>query len=111
MEVNKIIKGFKSKKSSLNSVHSFASKHTADIISPTLPSMINESVKEEIFPQCLKMARVIPIYKSGKKLLVENYRPISTLPFMSQIIEKLIHSRLYSYLMQYNILYENQLGF
>ena len=88
MEANEIIKGFKSKKSSLNSVPSFAFKHITDIISPTLASMINESVKEGIFPQCLKMARVIPIYKSGKKILGENYTPISTLPFNSKIIEK-----------------------
>ena len=92
MEVNKIIEGFKSKKSSLNTVPSFAFKHIADIISPTLASMINESVKEGIFPQCIKMARVIPIYRSGKKILVENYRLISTLPFMGKVIEKLINS-------------------
>ena len=47
MEVNKTIKGFKSKKSSLNSILSFAFKHIADIISPTLASKINESVKKE----------------------------------------------------------------
>ena len=66
-EINQLIKGFKSNKSSLNSIPIFAHKHIADIISPTIASLINESVKEGIFPQCLKTARVIPIYKSGEK--------------------------------------------
>ena len=44
-------------------------------------------------------------------MLVENHRPFSTLPSLSKKIERLIHSRLYSYILKYNILYENQLGF
>ena len=55
----------------MNSIPRFAYTHIADIISPTIAFLINESVKEGVFSQCLKITRVIPIYKSDKKILVE----------------------------------------
>ena len=52
-----------------------------------------------------------PLYKKGDKCLPDNYRPISLLSVFDKIIEKLMHSRLYNYLLKYNILYEYQFGF
>ena len=56
---------------------------------------VYESVHNGSFPSCLKLARVIPIHKSGSKTDVKNFRPISTLPLIDKIFEGLIDSRLY----------------
>ena len=50
------------------------------------------------YPDQLKIAKVIPIFKKGDKLLVSNYRPISLLSNINKIFEKLVYSRLYSFL-------------
>ena len=110
-EINKIINSFKSKPSHINTVPSFAFKHISSILSPILTTLINESVTAGVFPDCLKIARVIPIYKSGKKNYVKNYRPISTLPFLSKIIERLMHSRVVSFFSKFNLFYGDQFGF
>ena len=57
---------------------------------------MNESLKSGTFPQVLKAARVVPIYKSGKKSIREIYRPISILSVLSKIFERVVHERLYN---------------
>ena len=64
-----------------------------------------------IFPDELKIARVIPLYKSGDKSDITNYRPISLLPVLSKIFEKLIHSRLTKFFDDNNVIYNKQFGF
>ena len=54
---------------------------------------------------------MIPIYKGGNRLKVENYRPISTLPIQSKILEKIIHQRLLKYLTDNQILTDKQGGY
>ena len=63
------------------------------------------------FPLRLKTARVILIFKTGSKLELKNYRPISTLPFIGKLFERLIHSRLYKFFDRYNIFFEDEYGF
>ena len=59
----------------------------------------------------MKIAKVYPLFKSGDRSLVINYRPISILPAFSKIIEKLVYKRLMSYMCDHNILYQYQFGF
>lgn len=73
--------------------------------------MINKSFTLGIFPKCLKIARVVPLYKGGCRSLPENYRPISILPIFSKVFEKIVHKRLYDYLEKKNILSESQFGY
>ena len=110
-EVKNVIISCKSKKSRLNEIPIYAFKYIVDIITPVLASLFNESVTNGIFPACLKVARVVPIHKSGSKTEIKNYRPISTLPFIGKLFERLIHSRLYSFFEKYEVFYENQYGF
>ena len=63
------------------------------------------------FPDELKCARVIPLFKSGNINLMSNYRPISILPTISKIFEKLIHVRIYQFLDENQVLYSYQFGF
>ena len=58
-----------------------------------------------VFPDCLKIAKVVPIYNKDDRSVVSNYRPISLLSIFSKLIEKLMHKRLYSFLMSNKILY------
>ena len=56
--------------------------------------LCNLSLSEGIFPDELKIARVIPIYKSGDAMKFGNYRPVSVLPVISKIFEKLMYTRM-----------------
>ena len=69
------------------------------------------SIKQGVFPEKMKMAKVIPIFKKGSKLNVENYRPISLLPVFSKILERLVHNRLSDFLDECNVFYDRQFGF
>ena len=59
----------------------------------------------------MKIAEILPLFKSGARSVVGNYRPISLLPIFSKIFEKIIHKKLYAYLNDSNILYKKQFGF
>ena len=86
-------------------------KISHDIIAPALCYIFNLSIKKGEYPDLLKIAKVLPIFKNGSKSLVTNYRPISVLSCINKIFEKLIAKRIYSFLEKYNILYEFQYGF
>ena len=73
--------------------------------------LINRSFLEGIFPKELKLARVIPIFKSGDKSLITNYRPISVLSFFSKIFEKIMYNNLYAFVEDFDIIYAHQYGF
>ena len=64
-----------------------------------------------IFPDALKIAAVTPVYKSDDKSKVTNYGPISVLPCLSKILEKLIKVRLVSFFEKHFVLYRHQYNF
>ena len=64
-----------------------------------------------MFPSDLKLAKCIPIHKGDDPLNPSNYRPISILNFTSKIFEKLLHTRLITYLDKNKLLYKNQYGY
>ena len=86
-------------------------KIAAPIIVSHLVNIINKSFELGIYPNSLKLAKVIPIFKAGNKTEVNNYRPISLLPTLSKIIEKLMHIRLFSFLETHKVIYNSQFGF
>jgi retron-type reverse transcriptase len=69
------------------------------------------SVESGIYPDKLKHAKVIPIFKNDRETDPSNYRPISLLSIFNRIFEKVMYERLKKFLEKYNILYENQYGF
>ena len=73
--------------------------------------MYNCCIIQGIFPTCLKVAEVIPVFKSGSKTSTSNYRPISLLTSFSKIYEKLMHKRIVNFMEANNSLYEMQYGF
>ena len=90
----------------------FIYKIIAPLIAPTVSLLFNNSLSEGIFPECFKTAKIIPIFKSRNSNSTANYyRPISILPFLSKMIEKLMWARLDSYLKSNKILCTNRFGF
>ena len=67
------------------------------IVSP-LTTIFNESLTMGIFPDVMKLADVVPLYKAKEKFLETNYRPISLLTTMSKILEKVVYNRVYTFL-------------
>ena len=80
-------------------------------LSPILAYLNNQSFLEGIFPDHLKIAKVIPVYKYDDSKCLSNYRPISVLTAFSEISEKLVCARLNKYLMNNSILHDSQYGF
>ena len=76
-----------------------------------MSNIINLSFVTGLFPDLCKLAKVIPIYKGEDELLCENYRPISLLPIFSKIFEKVIYTRMYTFLSDNNLIYSKQFGF
>ena len=72
-------------------------KLAAPIIVLPLCKIINKSFSEGVFPEAIKIAKIIPTLKAGDPLDVNNHRPISLLSIFSKIIEKLVHHRLNSF--------------
>ena len=64
-----------------------------------------------VFPSVLKTAKVVPVFKKDSKLNYSNYRPISLLSNIEKILEKLMYTRLYTFLDYNNIIYDLQFGF
>ena len=110
-EVTNVIKMLKRKSPGYDDI-------TADIIKRTYPAflkalthIINLSFLQGVFPQEIKTAKVIPIYKGGDCTLMNNYRPVSVLSVFSKILEQIMNKRLQDFIKLHNILYKYQFGF
>ena len=77
----------------------------------SLAYIFNTSLERNKFPDDWKTARVTTIFKNGKKSDKSNYCPISVLPVISRLFEKLVSNQLYQYLDHYGLLSPNQSGF
>ena len=80
------------------------------IVKP-LAHICNTSLMNGIFPDRMKIARVIPLFKNGDVKELSNYRPVSILPQFSKILEKVFHNRLMSFINDKQILNNSQFGF
>ena len=73
--------------------------------------IFNQSLSEGIFPNLMKMAAILPLYKGKESDKVINYRPISLLLTTSKILEKIVYNRLINFITKHDILYDSQYGF
>ena len=80
-------------------------------VSKSLTIIINQMITTGIFPDAFKVSKVIPILKKGDCSLMSNYRPISLLPTISKIFERVIHDQMYEYFNNFNLLAVQQYGF
>ena len=86
-------------------------KKTILLFVDPLCNIFNSSLQNGVFPHKFKLAKIAPIFKKGDKHSLNNYRPISVLSTFSKIFEKLIYTRLMSFLCKRKILYDRQYGF
>jgi len=86
-------------------------KISKNLIAKSLSDICNKSFNDGIFPDANKIAKIIPIHKKGSKNDTNNYRPISLLSILSKIMEKVISTRLISFMSSNGVICPNQYGF
>lgn len=111
-ELHKTIHSLKNKKScGYDNIPTSVIKFISEAIAGPLMFLINLSLSQGKFPARLKKAHIKPIHKKDDKLDVNNYRPISLLVTLSKIFEKIMISRLRSFLVSNSVLAREQFGF
>jgi len=110
-DVSNIICKMKCKSNNIHCVPTYILKILVDLLSPVIADLFNMSVDFGEFPDVLKLARVVPVYKSGDPELPSNYRPISILSDYSKIFERLMHRQLIAFIKSNSILSPSQFGF
>ena len=111
-EISKEIFSLKDGKSpGLDEITSKILKSICHVIVPMLSHIFNLVLTTGVYPDALKVAKVIPIFKKGNRNYPENYRPISLLPSINKLLEKTIEKRLRIFLKDNNTLFDYQFGF
>lgn len=110
-EVESVIRLLKAKGPGIDGIHGAHIKFACNLISATLSHIFNLVFQTGVFPNQLKLAKVVPVFKKGDHRSIENYRPISILSFLDKVLEKLIELRLSRYLTKFEILTSCQFGF
>ena len=111
-EINNIIDSFKdSKATRYADAETKFIKTSESIISPFFCKVTNDCFSKGVYPNCLKIAEVIPIFKKGDCRKASNYHPISILSQFDKVLEKLIYSRIINFIEKNDLLGENQFGF
>ncbi|CAH2245090.1 jg15928 [Pararge aegeria aegeria] len=86
-------------------------KSLIDIVAPDLALIFNNCIDCGVFPDLMKLSKIVPLFKSGSTSDPTNFRPVSVLPTFSKIFEKLILNQLLYHFHKYNLLHIKQFGF
>ena len=108
-EISYIILNLKNKPCNIDAIPNKIFKSIHNIIAPPLTKIINNSFQSGIFPDSLKIARVVPVFKGGDDDDVNNYRPISILPTLSKILDR--EYRVEYFLESNRMFHHSQFGF
>ena len=110
-----VVKEFKilniSKSTGLDGIPARFIKDAAEVIKGPITYIVNLSLRSGIFPNEMKLAKVIPLHKKKSRLDAGNYRPVSILSVVSKVLEKTVFLQLNSYLVENNFFYQFQSGF
>ncbi|CAB4037987.1 Hypothetical predicted protein, partial [Paramuricea clavata] len=86
-------------------------KDSSSIIASGLTKIINASFVSQTFPDVWKKGKIIPFFKSNDPTSPNNYRPITILPIVSKIMERIVHRQVYEYLQEHDLITSEQFGF
>ena len=101
----------KSKATGLDKISCRLLRECPDLIAESLSLIFNRSIITGIFPNEWKCAKVVPVYKQGKLNCVDNYRPISIIPVVAKVFERIIYDQVFLYKTEMKILTNCQSGF
>lgn len=101
----------KSKAVGLDKISSRLIRECADLICKPLCYIFNQSLNVGVFPDDWKCARVTPLFKQGERDDLNNYRPISVIPVIAKVFERIVYNQLYAYLTKHNVICKCQSGF
>jgi len=111
-EIKKLIENLKPKTSTgLDGISNKLLQLIKDEITKPLTLIANQTLTTGIFCDKLKLAKVIPVYKKNEDYIFDNYRPISLLPSISKVIERIIHNQLHAHFNSLNLYFNSQYGF
>ena len=111
-EILELILGLNAKKAcGFDEINNKIIKRSSSTVAPFLETLFNAVMKQGVYPDCFKTAQVTPLYKGGDKSNLNSYRPISLLPAIGKLLEKIIFVRMMNFLIEKSILSERQFGF
>ena len=111
-EVQKLLENLEVKKATgLDNLLPKLLKLAVGILAPSLTFIFNQSLSSGIVPLEWKLAKVTPIFKKGKRQDVNGYRPISIIPVVVKVFERIIYDQFYKYLNDNDLLANCQSGF
>ena len=110
-EIGQLIKSLKDTAAGFDDLNAMCLKISSQFLIKPLTHICNLSLSQGIFPEQLKIANVIPLYKSDDSMLFNNYRPVSVLCVVSKIFEKIMYNRVTNFLEMLQILHGDQYGF
>ena len=90
--------------------YKFIKTIAAPLITP-FTQIINQSIFNGVYPDALKTAKVIPLFKKDDNEIMDNYRPVSCLCPLAQIIGKVVNTQLTKYMMENKLFFNSQHGF
>ena len=100
-----------SKATGMDNIAAKVLQMAAPVVAPSLTEIFNMSIDTQQFPSEWKTAKVIPLFKRGQRSLLDNYRPISILPVVSKLMERILYDQIYEYFNQQNLFSKHQFGF
>ena len=99
------------KATGLDQISAKLPKDSASTIAYSLTKIINASLVSETFPDIWKKGKIIPLFKCNDPTAPNNYRPITILPVLSKIMERIVHRQIYKYLQEHKLITSDQFGF
>ena len=110
-EVRNILGMIKDSAVEWDGLKAFIMKQIKEVIVTPLVRICNLSLMTGIFPVELKIANLVPIFKSGDNMVFSNYRPVSMVPIFSKLLERLVYNRLIEFINDDKLLYDFLFGF
>ena len=111
LEVERVIFSLKNASAGWDEIPTLVAKKCVYSWLKPLTYLINRSFTEGVFPEELKLARVVPILKAGDPSQIANYRPISVLTFFSKVFKKIMYNCILKFMDENHVFYEHQYGF
>ncbi|XP_039287912.1 uncharacterized protein LOC120352226 [Nilaparvata lugens] len=108
----KMVNGFRNSQSQdIYGMTIIVLKSIIDVIAAPLSCAINECLHAGVFPQLLKMARTVPVYKKGDPTLIDSFRPISIVPVFAKVFETVMKEQIVVFFESNRLFSDLQHGF